>query len=65
MTRVEVRDGKFEGAYKKFKQKFAKSGVPSELKERKYYEKPGKKRKKAVKEAKKNNKAHNKDSRDW
>lgn len=49
MTRVDVKNGNVDGALKRFKMKVAKSGVPSELKKRKYYEKPGV-RKKAEKE---------------
>lgn len=61
MTRVEVRGGNVEGAFKKFKQKVAKSGVPSEIKDRQHYEKPGMRRRKAKKEAIKNNRQHNRD----
>jgi small subunit ribosomal protein S21 len=62
MTHVVVRNGNIDGALKKFKQKVAKSGIPSEFKKREHYEKPGIKRRKAKKEAIKNNKQ--KSSRD-
>lgn len=60
MTRVEVRGGNIESAFKKFNQKVAKSGIPSEVKNRKHYEKPGIKRRKAKKEAIKNHRKRNK-----
>ena len=41
MTKVMVKDGNIDGALRKLKVSVAKSGVPSKLKERKYYEKPG------------------------
>ena len=44
MTKVVVQNGNVDLALKKFKAKFARSGVPSELKKRKCYEKPGVKR---------------------
>lgn len=50
MTKVVVKDGNFELAFKKFNSKFAKSGVPSELKKRKAYEKPGARKRKEKKE---------------
>ena len=50
MTKVVVKDGNVDGALKKWKVKVAKSGVPSELKKRKHYEKPGVKRREAKKE---------------
>ena len=51
MTKVVVQNGNVDLALKKFKAKFARSGVPSELKKRKCYEKPGvkMKRKKTLK----------------
>ena len=54
MTKVEVRNGNVDGALKRFKIKVAKSGVPSELKKRKHYEKPGVKRRNELKEMIKN-----------
>lgn len=41
MTKVVVQNGNIDGALKKFKVKFARSGVPSELKKKKFYSKPG------------------------
>ncbi len=54
MTKVVVKDGNVEGALKKFKAGVAKSGVLSELKKRKHYEKPGVKRRNEKKEGIKN-----------
>ncbi len=54
MTHVVVRNGNVDGALKKFKQKVARSGIPSEFKKREHYEKPGIKRRKAKAEAIKN-----------
>ena len=54
MTHVSVKNGNVDGALRVFKQKFAKSGVPSELKKRKHYDKPGVKRRNALKENIKN-----------
>ncbi len=59
MTKVVVQNGNFELALKKFKAKFAKSGVPSELKKRKAYEKPGVKKRKEKKENTKNSRRRN------
>ena len=50
MTKVVVQNGNIDGALKKFKIKVAKSGVPSELKKRKCYDKPGGKKRKAKEE---------------
>lgn len=55
MTHVVVKNGNIDGALKKFKQKVARSGIPSEVRERRHYEKPGIKRRKKLVEAKKNN----------
>ena len=41
MTKVVVQNGNVDAALSKFKAKVAKSGVPSEIKKRKHYEKPG------------------------
>ena len=41
MTKVEVRNGDVDKALKRFKVKVARSGVPSEIKKHKCYEKPG------------------------
>lgn len=54
MTRVDVRNGNVEGALKRFKIKVQRSGIPSEMKKRKEYLKPGVVRREAKKEAIKN-----------
>lgn len=41
MTRVVVKDGDIDSAWRAFKVKFARSGVPSEVKKHKEYKKPG------------------------
>ena len=56
-----VKDGNVDGALKKWKVKVAKSGVPSELKKRKHYEKPGVKRREAKKEMIRNARKHHRD----
>lgn len=61
MTRVIVKSGNFDGALKKFKQKQAKSGIPSEVKKREHYDKPGVRRRNAKKEAIRNTKRNSKD----
>lgn len=58
MTKVVVQNGNIDSALKKFKIKVAKSGVPSELKKRKCYEKPGVKRRKAKEEMIRNSRKH-------
>lgn len=62
MTRVLV-NGNMDGALRKFKQKVARSGVPSEFKKREHFQKPGVERRAAIKEAIKN--AHKKGNRDY
>ena len=61
MTRVDVKNGNVDGALKKFKVKVARSGVPSEIKKRKHYEKPGVKRRNEKKEQIKNARKKNRD----
>lgn len=60
MTHVDVRNGNVEGALKRFKIKVQRSGVPSEMKKRKEYSKPGvlrrEAKKKAIQNARKNRK---------
>ena len=51
-NKVEVRDGKFEQALRKFKNKVRDSGLLLELRDREAYEKPTTKRKKAMAAAK-------------
>ncbi|MGI6329832.1 MAG: 30S ribosomal protein S21 [Bacilli bacterium] len=55
MTHVVVKNGNIDGALKKFKQKIARNGIPSEFKKREHYDKPGVRRRNARKEAIKNN----------
>lgn len=43
MTEVAVK-GNLDGALKRFKQKCSRDGIPSEVKKRKFYDKPGKRR---------------------
>ncbi len=54
MTKVEVQNGNVDGALRKFKVQVARSGVPSELKKRKHYEKPGLRKRNEKKEGIKN-----------
>ena len=58
MTKVVVSNGNIDVALKKFKTKVARSGVPSELKKRKFYKKPGVVKREQAEEARKN--AHKK-----
>ena len=61
MTKVVVSNGNIDGALKKFKVKVARSGVPSELKKRKHYEKPGVKKRNEKKEMLRNAKKNHRD----
>ena len=61
MTKVSVKNGNLDGAWKRFKVQVERSGVPSELKKKKYYEKPGVKRKNKEKEMQKNARRRNRD----
>lgn len=63
MTSVKVKNGNVEGALKKFKVKVQRSGIPSEVKKRKHYDKPGIKRRNAKKEGIKNSNKRNSRSR--
>ena len=64
-TKVTVKNGNLDLALKKFKQKVARDGVPSECKKRESYIKPGVARRAAKKEGIKNSKKRNrKDNRD-
>lgn len=62
MTRVEVKNGNIENALKRFKIKVQRSGVPSEMKKRKEYSKPGvvrrEAKKEAIRNARRNNRKH-------
>ena len=64
MTKVVVQNGNIDGALRKFKMKVAKSGVPSELKKRKCYDKPGVKRRKAKEAMIRNSRKRRKSNRD-
>lgn len=44
---VEVRNGDFNGAMRRFKKKVQEAGIIQEVRERQFYEKPSAKRKKA------------------
>ncbi|MEG2457506.1 MAG: 30S ribosomal protein S21 [Bacilli bacterium] len=59
MTHVDVKNGNVEGALRKFRVQVQRSGVPSEMKKRKEYAKPGVVRREALKEAIKNAKKKN------
>ncbi len=58
MTKVIVQNGNVDSALRKFKVKVARSGVPSELKKRKHYEKPGVRRRNEKKEQIRNARKH-------
>lgn len=62
-TRVQVKDGDVESALKRFKVTVQRSGIPSEVKKRKEYIKPGVRRKLALEKAKKNNRKNNRKNR--
>ena len=64
MTHVDVKNGNVEVALKKFKMKVQRSGIPSEMKKRKEYSKPGIVRREAKKEGIKNTRKRNKNRRD-
>lgn len=64
MTQVAVKNGNLDLALKKFKQKLAREGVPSECKKRECYDKPGVRRREAEREGKKNAQKRNKANRD-
>ena len=53
-TQVTVKNGNLDMALRKFKQKVARDGVPSECKKREAYDKPGVRRRAAKKEGIKN-----------
>lgn len=44
-NRVEVRDGQFERALRKFRKKVDESGVLKDIRQREHYEKPSQERK--------------------
>ena len=57
-NKVIVKDGDIDKALRRFKIVVAKSGVPSELKKRKHYEKPGVKRREEKKKNTNNSRNH-------
>ena len=59
-TQVTVKNGNLDMALKKFKQKVARDGVPSECKKRECYDKPGVRRRNATKEGIKNSRKRDK-----
>ena len=63
MTHVDVKNGNVEVALKKFKVKVQRSGIPSEMKKRKEYSKPGVVRREAEKEDIKNARKKSKNNR--
>ena len=54
MITVTGKNGNVDAALKRFKQKVAKSGLPSEIKKKQAFDKPGVERRNAKKEAIKN-----------
>ena len=64
MTHVAVRNGNLDGALRKFKQKVARDGIPSEFKKREAYDKPGVKRREAKKSGIKNARKRERNNRD-
>ena len=52
-NKVIVKDGDIDKALKRWKVVVAKSGVPSEVKKRKHYEKPGVKKREEKKKCQK------------
>ena len=50
MIRTPVKDNNIDAALKRFKQKVARDGVPSECRKRECYDKPGVRRRIAKKE---------------
>ncbi len=63
MTKVNVKDGNIDIALKKFKTQVARSGVPSEIKKRKFYKKPGIVKREELEKNIKNSRKKNKKSR--
>ena len=64
MTHVAVRNGNLDGTLRKFKQKVARDGIPSEFKKREAYDKPGVKRREAKKAGIKNARKRERNNRD-
>ena len=64
MTHVAVKNGNLDGALRKFKQKVARDGIPSEIKKREAYDKPGIRRREAKKAGIKNSRKRERNNRD-
>ena len=64
MTHVAVKNGNLDGALRKFKQKVARDGIPSEIKKREAYDKPGIRRREAKKAGIKNSRKREKNNID-
>lgn len=58
MTKIPVKDGNVDGALKRLKVSVAKSGIPSKLKDRKFYKKPGVRRREEKEEMTRNARKH-------
>ncbi len=63
MTKVVVQNGNIDVALKKLKVKVAKSGVPSKLKEKRCYDKPGVRKRKAQEEMIRNSRKRRRNDR--
>ena len=64
ITHVAVINGNLDGALRKFKQKVARDGIPSEFKKREAYDKPGVRRREAKKAGIKNARKRERNNRD-
>ena len=64
MSTVVVKNGNLDLALRKFKQKPARDGVPSEVKKREAYSKPGVQRREAKKEGIRNTRKRNRSRRE-
>ena len=64
MSTVVVKNGNLDLALRKFKQKQARDGVPSEVKKREAYSKPGVQKKKKKKEGIRNTRKRNRSRRE-
>lgn len=64
MSTVVVKNGNLDLALRKFKQKQARDGVPSEVKKRESYSKPGVQRREAKKEGIRNTRKRNRSRRE-
>ena len=62
-TQVSVK-GNLDSALKRFKQKCSRDGIPSEIKKRKFYKKPGEVRKEEKKLNTRNSRKRNRERRE-